>query len=165
MTPPEGHPGQHAYIFLIRILSMSLTSVSIFSVCCYSRSVTAIYPAAWQIYTVFSCVFYHGHFSIWILNEVDFCHLLKHGSRKGEQRRENSCINIYNRRRKGKESNQEMNEWANLLLNFHHWIPNKKDHYLYYHWDWLSSLPPSSANTTRMAISISLSLSLSHLCW
>jgi hypothetical protein len=39
MTPPEGHPGQHAYTFMIRILSTSasLTSISIFSVCCYSR--------------------------------------------------------------------------------------------------------------------------------
>ncbi len=27
MTPPEGHSGQHAYTFLIRILSPSLTSV------------------------------------------------------------------------------------------------------------------------------------------
>jgi hypothetical protein len=36
MSPPEGHPGQHAYTFLIRILSTSLISVSIFSVCCYS---------------------------------------------------------------------------------------------------------------------------------
>ncbi len=36
MTPPEGHPGQHAYTFLIRILSSSLSSVSIFSVCCFS---------------------------------------------------------------------------------------------------------------------------------
>ncbi len=34
--PQEGHPGQHAYTFLIRILSSSLTSVSIFSVCYYS---------------------------------------------------------------------------------------------------------------------------------
>jgi hypothetical protein len=31
--PPEGHPGQHAYTFLIHVLSMYLTSVSIFSVC------------------------------------------------------------------------------------------------------------------------------------
>jgi hypothetical protein len=36
MTPPEGHPGQHAYTFLIRILSTSLSSVSIFSARCYS---------------------------------------------------------------------------------------------------------------------------------
>jgi hypothetical protein len=35
--PPECHPGQHAYTFLIRFLMMSLTSVSIFFVCCYSR--------------------------------------------------------------------------------------------------------------------------------
>jgi hypothetical protein len=32
----EGHPGQHAYTFVIRILSTSLTSVSIFSVSRYS---------------------------------------------------------------------------------------------------------------------------------
>jgi hypothetical protein len=31
MTPPEGHPGQHAYTFVIRILSTSLASVSSFS--------------------------------------------------------------------------------------------------------------------------------------
>jgi hypothetical protein len=36
MAPPECRPGQLAYTFLIRILSTSLTSVSIFSVCCYS---------------------------------------------------------------------------------------------------------------------------------
>ncbi len=35
--PPEGHPGQLAYTFLIRILSTSFISVSIFSVCCFSR--------------------------------------------------------------------------------------------------------------------------------
>ncbi len=35
--PPECHPGQLAYTFLIRILSKCLISVSIFSVCCYSR--------------------------------------------------------------------------------------------------------------------------------
>jgi hypothetical protein len=35
--PPECHPGQQAYTFLIRILSTSFISVSIFSVCCYSR--------------------------------------------------------------------------------------------------------------------------------
>ncbi len=34
--PPEGDPGQLAYTFLIRILSTSFISVSIFSVCCYS---------------------------------------------------------------------------------------------------------------------------------
>ncbi len=37
VTPPEGHPGQLAYTFLIRILQTSFVSVSIFSVCCYSR--------------------------------------------------------------------------------------------------------------------------------
>jgi hypothetical protein len=37
--PPEGHPGQQAYTFVIRILSTSLTSVSIFSVCFCSRYV------------------------------------------------------------------------------------------------------------------------------
>jgi hypothetical protein len=36
MAPPECRPGQLAYTFLIHILSTSLTSVSIFSVCCYS---------------------------------------------------------------------------------------------------------------------------------
>jgi hypothetical protein len=35
--PPECHPGKQAYTFLIRILSTSFISVSIFSVCCYSR--------------------------------------------------------------------------------------------------------------------------------
>jgi hypothetical protein len=34
--PPECNPGQQAYTFLIRILSTSFISVSIFSVCCYS---------------------------------------------------------------------------------------------------------------------------------
>jgi hypothetical protein len=34
MTSPEGHPGQQAHTFVIRILSPSLTSVLIFSVCC-----------------------------------------------------------------------------------------------------------------------------------
>ncbi len=37
ITPPECHPRQQAYTFLIRILSTSFISVSIFSVCCYSR--------------------------------------------------------------------------------------------------------------------------------
>ncbi len=37
MTPPECHPGQQAYTFLIRILSTSFISVSNFSVFCYSR--------------------------------------------------------------------------------------------------------------------------------
>ena len=36
-NPPECHPAQQAYTFLIRILSTSFISVSIFSVCCYSR--------------------------------------------------------------------------------------------------------------------------------
>ncbi len=36
-TPPKGNPGQLAYTFLICILSTSFISVSIFSVCCYSR--------------------------------------------------------------------------------------------------------------------------------
>ncbi len=31
-----GHAGQHAYTFGIHIVSESLSSVSIFSVCCYS---------------------------------------------------------------------------------------------------------------------------------
>ncbi len=35
--PPEGHPGQLAYTFLICILWTFFISVSIFSVCCYSR--------------------------------------------------------------------------------------------------------------------------------
>ena len=35
--PPECHPGQQAYTFLIRILLTSFISVSIFFVCCYSR--------------------------------------------------------------------------------------------------------------------------------
>jgi hypothetical protein len=43
MTPPEGHLGQHAYTFVIRILSTSLTCVSIFSVCCYSKYLQSIY--------------------------------------------------------------------------------------------------------------------------
>ncbi len=34
--PPEGHHGKHTYTNVIRILSTSLTSVSIFSVCCCS---------------------------------------------------------------------------------------------------------------------------------
>ncbi len=38
--PPEGCPGQQAYTFVIRNLRMSLTSVSIFSVCCCSRYVS-----------------------------------------------------------------------------------------------------------------------------
>ncbi len=37
MTPQEGHPEQYAYSFVIHILPTSLTSVSIFSVCCDSR--------------------------------------------------------------------------------------------------------------------------------
>jgi hypothetical protein len=41
--PPEGHPEQHAYTFVIRIPSTSLTSVYIFSVCCYSR-----YLSRWE---------------------------------------------------------------------------------------------------------------------
>ncbi len=44
--PPEGHPGQHAYTFLIRILSTSLSSVSIFSVCC-SSSVSISMAETW----------------------------------------------------------------------------------------------------------------------
>jgi hypothetical protein len=44
MTPPEGHPGQHVYTFLIRILSTSLSSVSIFSVCCYSSESISMAP-------------------------------------------------------------------------------------------------------------------------
>ncbi len=36
LITPECRPGQLAYTFLICILSTSLTSVSIFSVCCYS---------------------------------------------------------------------------------------------------------------------------------
>ncbi len=37
MTPLKGPPGHHAYTFVIRILSTSLTTVSVFSVCCCSR--------------------------------------------------------------------------------------------------------------------------------
>jgi hypothetical protein len=37
MTPQNALPGQQAYTFLICILSTSFISVSIFSVCCYSR--------------------------------------------------------------------------------------------------------------------------------
>jgi hypothetical protein len=40
MTLPEGYPGQNAYTFVIFILSLSLTSVSIFSVCCCCRYVS-----------------------------------------------------------------------------------------------------------------------------
>jgi hypothetical protein len=36
MNPPEGHPEHHAYTFVIGILSTSITSVSIFSVCSIS---------------------------------------------------------------------------------------------------------------------------------
>ncbi len=38
--PPECHLGQQSYTFVISILSMSLTSVSIFSLCCCSRYVS-----------------------------------------------------------------------------------------------------------------------------
>ncbi len=41
--PPEGHPGQLAYTFLISILSTSFISVSIFSVCC-----TLEYLSQWK---------------------------------------------------------------------------------------------------------------------
>ncbi len=37
MTPQKAAPGQDAYTFVIRILSTSFTSVSIFSVWCCSR--------------------------------------------------------------------------------------------------------------------------------
>jgi hypothetical protein len=40
---PEGHPGQHAYNFTILILLTDLTSVSIFSVCFYSRYLSLWY--------------------------------------------------------------------------------------------------------------------------
>ncbi len=43
IDPPEGHPEQLVYTFVIRILSKSLTSVYIFSVCCYSR-----YLSRWE---------------------------------------------------------------------------------------------------------------------
>ncbi len=36
MTPPEGHPGQLAYTFVICIISTSHTQISTFLVCCYS---------------------------------------------------------------------------------------------------------------------------------
>ncbi len=36
LWPPEAHPGQHAYTFGIRILSTTLSSFSIFSLCCCS---------------------------------------------------------------------------------------------------------------------------------
>ncbi len=64
LTPPEGHRGQLAYTFLIRILSTSFISVSIFSVCCYSRvsisMVTLLYrerPAGTGIYNRHSISF------------------------------------------------------------------------------------------------------------
>ncbi len=41
--PPECHPGQQAYTFVIDLLSTSLTSVSIFPVSCCSR-----YVSLWQ---------------------------------------------------------------------------------------------------------------------
>ncbi len=43
--PSEGNPGQLAYTFLNCILSTSFISVSIFSVCCYSRvSISMVGP-------------------------------------------------------------------------------------------------------------------------
>ncbi len=44
MTPQNATPGQLAYTFLFRILSTSLISVSIFSVCCYSRVSILVEP-------------------------------------------------------------------------------------------------------------------------
>jgi hypothetical protein len=43
MTPLKGHPGQHAYTVLFRILSRSLTSVSIFSL----SADTLVYLSQW----------------------------------------------------------------------------------------------------------------------
>jgi hypothetical protein len=42
---PEGDPGQSCVHLFARILSTSFSSVSIFSVCCYSRvSISMVYP-------------------------------------------------------------------------------------------------------------------------
>ena len=47
--PPKGNPGQLAYTFLIRILSTSFISVSIFSVCWYSSvSISMILADVWM---------------------------------------------------------------------------------------------------------------------
>jgi hypothetical protein len=49
--PPEGHPGQLAYTFLICILSTSFILVSIFSVCCYSRvSMSVVHSKSTYMY-------------------------------------------------------------------------------------------------------------------
>jgi hypothetical protein len=40
MTSPECHPGHQAQTFVISILLMSLTSLSIFPACCCSRYVS-----------------------------------------------------------------------------------------------------------------------------
>ncbi len=57
--PPECHPGQQAYTFLIRILSKSFISVSIFSVCCYSRVSISMEPAKclYCVYCVWCTLF------------------------------------------------------------------------------------------------------------
>ncbi len=54
MTNPECHPGQQAYTFLIRILSTSFISVSIFSVCFYSRvSISMVLRLDVYVYNVY----------------------------------------------------------------------------------------------------------------
>ncbi len=48
LWPPRRHPGQHVYTFVISILSMSLISVSIFSVCCCSRYLSLWLDPYWS---------------------------------------------------------------------------------------------------------------------
>ena len=47
---PEGHPGWCCVHLYARILSSSLTSISIFSVCCYSIvSISMVYTTGWPL--------------------------------------------------------------------------------------------------------------------
>ncbi len=58
--PTEGHPGQHAYNFMILILLTGLTSVSIFSVCFYSRYLSLWYSPCADVSSPIGCAAIFG---------------------------------------------------------------------------------------------------------
>jgi hypothetical protein len=50
---PEGHRGQLTYTFVVRIISMSLTKVSIFSICCWPAAlgIISLWPMGLPMYS------------------------------------------------------------------------------------------------------------------
>ncbi len=85
---PEGHPGKHEYTFLIRILSTSLTSVSIFSVFCYFRYLSRCCPQTREYTYTGDSPFSHTFSGDGIFAQLRYSHVPKSSRPKAAADRE-----------------------------------------------------------------------------